>query len=115
MEKVSVEPKKREKELEVFHQENESLKGQLNEAASEISTGQAKKEEMTSRLSQLEVDLEESRGNEVKLKEKLEAVEEANEALETKMKKLRVHTEQWRKAADAATTVLAEGIEMNGG
>ncbi|CAL5390875.1 unnamed protein product [Camellia sinensis] len=105
----------KEKELEVFCQENESLKGQLNEAASEISTGQAKEQEMTLRLSQLELDLEDSRANEVKLKEKLEAVEGAKEALETEMKKLRVHTEQWRKAADAAATVLAGGMEMNGG
>ncbi|KAI8011980.1 Interactor of constitutive active ROPs 4 [Camellia lanceoleosa] len=70
---------------------------------------------MTSRLSQLELDLEESRANEVKLKEKLEAVEGAEEALETEMKKLSVHVKQWRKAADAAATVLAKGMEMKGG
>ncbi|KAL7241933.1 hypothetical protein ACSBR1_014498 [Camellia fascicularis] len=69
-----------------------NLKDQLNEAASEISTGQANEEDMTSRLSQLELDLEESRANEVKLKEKL----------------------KWRKAADVATTVLVGGMEMNG-
>ncbi|KAJ6423623.1 hypothetical protein OIU84_024572 [Salix udensis] len=45
---------------------------------------------------------------------KLEAAEGANEALETEMKKMKVQTEQWRKAADAAAAVLAGGVEMNG-
>ncbi|KAI8011979.1 Interactor of constitutive active ROPs 4 [Camellia lanceoleosa] len=68
---------------------------------------------MTSRLSQLELDLEESRANEVKLKEKLEAVEGAEEALETEMKKLSVHVSGGEAAIFAAT--LAKGMEMKGG
>jgi hypothetical protein len=44
----------------------------------------------------------------------MKAVEEAKEALEAEMKKLRVQTEQWRKAADAAAAVLAGDMEMNG-
>ncbi|KAL7186085.1 hypothetical protein ACSBR2_027943 [Camellia fascicularis] len=104
----------KEKELEVSGQETVSLKNQLNEAAFEMSTGQAKEEEMASKLSQMGQELEASRANEVELKEKLEAVEGAKEALESEMKKLRVQTEQWRKAADAAAAVLAGGVEMNG-
>ncbi|KAL7195924.1 hypothetical protein ACSBR1_036034 [Camellia fascicularis] len=69
---------------------------------------------MASKLSQIEQELEASRANEVELKEKLEAVEGANEALENEMKKLRVQTEQWRKAADAVAAALARGVEMNG-
>uniref|UniRef100_A0A5B7AQ31 Putative interactor of constitutive active ROPs 4-like n=1 Tax=Davidia involucrata TaxID=16924 RepID=A0A5B7AQ31_DAVIN len=104
----------KEKEVEVFCQENENLKSQLNEAALEISSARAKEEETTSRLSQLGQELEESKANAVELNEKLEAVEGAKEALEIEMKKLRVQTEQWRKAADAAAAVLAGGVEMNG-
>ncbi|KAA8524082.1 hypothetical protein F0562_010487 [Nyssa sinensis] len=104
----------KEKELEVFCQENENLKSQLNEAASEISSTQAKEEKLASRLSQLGQELEESKATAVQLNEKLEAVEGEKEALETEMKKLRVQTEQWRKAADAAAAVLAGGVEMNG-
>uniref|UniRef100_A0A5B7ATQ5 Putative interactor of constitutive active ROPs 4-like n=1 Tax=Davidia involucrata TaxID=16924 RepID=A0A5B7ATQ5_DAVIN len=104
----------KEKELEVFCQENENLKSQLNEAASEISSAQAKEEEVNLRLSQLGQELEEGKVTTVQLNEKLEAVEGAKEALETEMKKLRVQTEQWRKAADAAAAVLAGGVEMNG-
>ncbi|KAJ0103598.1 hypothetical protein Patl1_05039 [Pistacia atlantica] len=103
-----------EKELVVIGQENESLKQQVNEATLKISTAEAKKEEMTQNLSQLGEELKASKEEVVKLKEKLEAVEGAKEALETEMKKLRVQTEQWRKAADAAAAVLAGGVEMNG-
>ncbi|CAL5393169.1 unnamed protein product [Camellia sinensis] len=70
---------------------------------------------MTSSLSQLELELEESRANEVKLKKKLETMEGVKKALEIEMKKLRVHIEQWRKAADVASTMLAGGMEMNSG
>ncbi|KAA8526685.1 hypothetical protein F0562_008112 [Nyssa sinensis] len=104
----------KEKELEVFSQENENLKSQLNKAALEISSALAKEEETNLRLSQLGEELEETKANAVQLNEKLEAVEGAKEALETEMKKLRVQTEQWRKAADAAAAVLAGGVEMNG-
>ncbi|XP_059662805.1 interactor of constitutive active ROPs 4-like [Cornus florida] len=104
----------KEKELEVFCQENESLKRQLSEASLEMTSARAKEEEMTIRLTQLEQQLGESKATAVVLTEKLETVEGANEALEAEMKKMRVQTEQWRKAADAAATVLAGGVELNG-
>lgn len=102
------------KELEVFRQENKNLNGQLKEAASEISTGRAKEEEMSLKLSQLQQQLDASKSIEVSLKEKLEAVEVSKEALESEMKKLRVQTEQWRKAADAAAAVLSGDVDMSG-
>ncbi|CAK9148567.1 unnamed protein product [Ilex paraguariensis] len=104
----------KEKELEVFCQENERLKSQLNEAAIEISSAQAKEQEMTLRLDQLGQELETSKSCAVKLNEKLETAEAAKEALETEMKKLNIQTEQWRKAADAAAAVLAGDMDMNG-
>ncbi|GAV60880.1 hypothetical protein CFOL_v3_04408 [Cephalotus follicularis] len=104
----------KEKELEVFGQENESLRNQLNDATSNILSAQAKEEEKTLMLSQVGQELEVSKANAAQLKEKLEAVEGAKSELEAEMKKLRVQTEQWRKAADAAATVLAGGVEMNG-
>lgn len=104
----------KEKEVEVFGQENESLKNQLNEAALSISSARANSEEMTLKLSQLGEELEASKVNAAQLNEQLKAVEGAKEALEAEMKKIRVQTEQWRKAADAAAAVLAGGVEMNG-
>ncbi|KAK3198462.1 hypothetical protein Dsin_021877 [Dipteronia sinensis] len=105
----------KEKELEVTGQENEGLKKQLNEAAMNISTAERKKEEMTRNLSQLGEELKASIAEAVELQEKLKSVEGAKDELETEMKKLRIQTEQWRKAADAAAAVLAGGVEMNGG
>lgn len=104
----------KEKKLEALSQENESLKSRLSEAALEISTVQAKETEMGSRVSQVSQKLEASEGNVAQLKEKLAALEGAKEELENEMKKLRVQTEQWKKAADAAATVLAGAGEMNG-
>ncbi|KAF3439945.1 hypothetical protein FNV43_RR18223 [Rhamnella rubrinervis] len=110
--KVKLEEK--DKEVEVFGQENGSLKNQLNEAALSISSARAKEEEMTLKLSQLGEELEASKVNAAQLNEQLKAVEGAKDALEAEMKKIRVQTEQWRKAADAAAAVLASGVEMNG-
>lgn len=104
----------KEKEVEVFGQENASLKNQLNEATLNISSARAKEEEMTLNWNQLGEELEASKVNAAQLSEQLKAVEGAKEALEAEMKKIRVQTEQWRKAADAAAAVLAGGVEMNG-
>jgi predicted nucleic acid-binding Zn-ribbon protein len=104
----------KEKELDMFIQENENLRNQLIEAALKISSAQSKEEETALRLSQLGEELKTSDANAAQLSEKMKAVEEAKEALEAEMKKLRVQTEQWRKAADAAAAVLAGDMEMNG-
>ncbi|XP_039001660.1 interactor of constitutive active ROPs 4-like isoform X1 [Hibiscus syriacus] len=104
----------KEKGLSLFTKENENLKKQLNEATSNISNANAKEEEMSLKLGQVGKEMEASKKNLAQLKEKLQSVEEQKEALEAEMKKLRVQTEQWRKAADAAAAILSGGMEMNG-
>lgn len=104
----------KEKELVVFTQENKDLKKQLNEANLNISSAKAKEEEMALKLGQVGEELEASKTNTAQLKEELQSVEEQKGALEAEMKKLRVQTEQWRKAADAAAAILSGGVEMNG-
>uniref|UniRef100_A0A1J3GZ07 Interactor of constitutive active ROPs 1 n=1 Tax=Noccaea caerulescens TaxID=107243 RepID=A0A1J3GZ07_NOCCA len=103
-----------EKEHESLGKENESLKNQLSDSASEMSNVKANEDEMVSKVSRIGEELEESRAKTALLKEKLESMEEAKDALEAEMKKLRVQTEQWRKAADAAAAVLSGEFEMNG-
>ncbi|KAL5803268.1 hypothetical protein ACOSQ4_031573 [Xanthoceras sorbifolium] len=100
----------KEKQLEVMDQDNDGLRKKLNEAALNISTAQSTREEMTQNLSQLGEELKTSIADAVQLQEKLKSMEGAKDALETEMKKLRVQTEQWRKAADAAAAVLAGGV-----
>ena len=104
----------KEKELEFSTQENEKLRNELTEAALKISSALTKEDETALSLSQLGEEMKTSKANAAQLNEKLKTVEEAKEALEAEMKKLRVQTEQWRKAADAAAAVLAGGVEMNG-
>ncbi|XP_019158757.1 PREDICTED: interactor of constitutive active ROPs 4-like [Ipomoea nil] len=95
----------KEKELEKFSQENKSLNLQAK----------AKEEETALKLNQVIQELEATKSNEARINEKLDATEKAKEELEAEMKKLRVQTEQWRKAADAAAAVLAGGADMNEG
>ncbi|KAF2286184.1 hypothetical protein GH714_011478 [Hevea brasiliensis] len=104
---------KKENELEAFGKENENLKNLLNEATSNISSAKAKEDKMSTRLSQLGEELEKSQASAAHLKDKLESAEGAKEALEAEIRKMRVQTEQWRKAADAAAAVLAGAVEMN--
>ncbi|CAH2037229.1 unnamed protein product [Thlaspi arvense] len=103
-----------EKEHESLGKENESLKNQLSDSASEMSNVKANEDKMASKVCRIGEELEESRAKTAHLKEKLESMEEAKDALEAEMKKLRVQTEQWRKAADAAAAVLSGEFEMNG-
>ncbi|KAL2943441.1 Interactor of constitutive active ROPs 4 [Bienertia sinuspersici] len=107
----------KEKELRGVIEENEILKKQVEEANSEKDLSCRRGKEMASKVSQLEQDLEVSRVKEGQLKEKLVEAEAAKELLEIEMKKMKVQTEQWRKAADAAASVLAAGgggVEVKG-
>lgn len=104
----------KEKELRAVCQENERLKSQVEDKSSEISAVQSKEEEIMLKLNNVIKELEESKSNVFEVKKKLEASESMKEALENEMKKLRVQTEQWRKAADAAAAVLSGDVEMSG-
>ncbi|XP_057725234.1 interactor of constitutive active ROPs 4-like [Arachis stenosperma] len=102
------------KQLETVNSENENLKNQLNETDSKVSAAATKEEEMKLQLNKLGEELEAGKSNADKLNEKLTTTEAEKEVLESEMKKLRVQTEQWRKAADAAAAVLAGGMDING-
>lgn len=93
--------------LDEKEKENAKIKNQLHEKISQV-------EEMSLRLKRADQEVEKSKESAGNMKEKLEAAERAKEELENEMKKLRVQTEQWRKAADAAATVLAGEVEING-
>ncbi|KAL8510640.1 hypothetical protein ACS0TY_017455 [Phlomoides rotata] len=103
----------REKELEVYHQENAKMKTELHEKSIKISSVECEVHELASRLSKINQELEKSRMDESQMREKVEETEKAKEVLENEMKRLRVQTEQWRKAAEAAASVLAGEVEIN--
>lgn len=97
----------KDKEMDVFRQE-------LNVKSLEISSAQSQIEELTLKLNKADQELENTKNSAFQTNEKLIAAEKAKEELESEMKRLRVQTEQWRKAADAAAAVLAGGVEING-
>ncbi|CAM8896729.1 unnamed protein product [Rhodiola kirilowii] len=107
--------KRKDDDIKVLAEENELIKKQLAEAKADISSAEAKGNEMASKLTLLVEELQASKTQATVLNEKLQSVEQAKAGLESEMKQLRVQTEQWRKAADAAAAVLAGDADMNGG
>ncbi|KAL8189212.1 hypothetical protein R6Q57_028778 [Mikania cordata] len=99
----------KEVKLEALGQENDDLKRQLTEANAQMSFSMVKEQKLNKELTRIEEEFKKSKNDGIQLEEKLKEVEGAKEVLETEMKKLRVQTEQWRKAADAAASVLAGG------
>ncbi|KAJ4981970.1 hypothetical protein NE237_032807 [Protea cynaroides] len=103
----------KEKELELSQEENKKLKKQVKDAAAKAALALTEEEETVLKLAKIGEELGESKTKVWMLNEKLEAVEESKMVLEIEIKKLRVQTEQWKKAADAAAEILS-GEEMNG-
>ncbi|KAK6132506.1 hypothetical protein DH2020_033715 [Rehmannia glutinosa] len=103
----------RDKEIEILRQENENIRSQLHEKSMKISSAKSEIEDLNSRMKKADQELEMSKTSSVRVTEKLEATEKAKEELENEMKRLRVQTEQWRKAAVAAANILAGEVEMN--
>lgn len=104
----------REKQLEALRSENENLMRQLDNKLLKISAAESSIEELTLNLKNANEELEKSKANAAQVNENLLATEKAKEELEAEMRRLRVQTEQWRKAADAAASVLAAEVETNG-
>ncbi|KAG1346755.1 interactor of constitutive active ROPs 4 [Cocos nucifera] len=109
----------KEKELENLSAENESFKKKAAEVSENMmAAARAKEEELGVKLGSVQEELKESRTKAERLQEKLEAADGARAVLEAEMKRLRVQTEQWRKAAEAAAAVMAAGegpgVEMMG-
>uniref|UniRef100_A0A7N0TLV1 Uncharacterized protein n=1 Tax=Kalanchoe fedtschenkoi TaxID=63787 RepID=A0A7N0TLV1_KALFE len=106
---------RKDKEIKGFSEENEKVSKQLAEAKTDISLAETKGTELATKLTILGEELQESKAHATILTEKLYSVEQAKAALESEMTQLRVQTEQWRKAADAAAAVLAGDVGMKGG
>lgn len=97
----------KEIQLESVLVENRVLKKEAEESQGRFSAATAKAEETLTKLAGAEEELRLSKMTAERLREKLDSVETAKATLEAEMKRLRVQTEQWRKAAEAAAAVLA--------
>ncbi|XP_039120366.1 interactor of constitutive active ROPs 4-like [Dioscorea cayenensis subsp. rotundata] len=107
-----------EKIVENLSMENENLKLQITEVAADVKAAHVKEEELGVKLSSMGEELKEIISKAEKLKEQLETTEKGKSALEAEMRRLKIQTEQWRKAAETAAAVLANDdgmmVEVNG-
>ncbi|KAM0946116.1 hypothetical protein DsansV1_C09g0091451 [Dioscorea sansibarensis] len=107
-----------EKIVENLSVENENLKMQITEVAADVKAAQVKEEELGLKLGSMGEELKEIRSKAEKLKEQLETTEKGKSALEVEMRRLKIQTQQWRKAAETAAAVLANDdgmmVEVNG-
>jgi len=98
-------------EIAALTAENAELKKQAGEAAEAAKKAE---EDAAAKASQAEHDLKEGTAREARMGEQLRASEAAREALDGEMRRLRVQTEQWRKAAEAAAAVLGGDNHLTG-
>ncbi|CAO2194736.1 unnamed protein product [Urochloa humidicola] len=98
-------------EIAALAAENAELKKQAGEAA---EAAKKVEEEAAAKAFQAELDLKEGAAREARMGEQLRASEAAREALDGELRRLRVQTEQWRKAAEAAAAVLGGDNHLTG-
>uniref|UniRef100_A0A0D9V5U5 Interactor of constitutive active ROPs 1 n=1 Tax=Leersia perrieri TaxID=77586 RepID=A0A0D9V5U5_9ORYZ len=98
-------------EVAILTADNAELKKQIAEAAEAAKKAE---EAAAAKASLVEQDLKERAGREARMGEQLTASEAAREALEGEMRRLRVQTEQWRKAAEAAAAVIGGDAHLIG-
>lgn len=88
----------------------------ISEALTKVEAANLREKEATEKLKVANLEMENSSQRANRSLEQLESAQAANLAMEAEMKRLRIQTEQWKKAADAAATVLAAAHhgELNG-
>ncbi|KAM0875813.1 hypothetical protein ACQ4PT_036542 [Festuca glaucescens] len=101
----------REMEVAVLAADNAELKRLAGEAA---AAGRRAEEDAAAKAFLVEQELRENAAREARMGEQLRASDAAREALEAEMRRLRVQTEQWRKAAEAAAAVIGGDAHLVG-
>ncbi|XP_074568681.1 interactor of constitutive active ROPs 4-like [Curcuma longa] len=111
----------KDKKVEILLEENMIFKRKSEEEAIKLSAAaRAKEEELEAKIVSVEAELKESEARAGTLAARLAATEGEKETVEAEMRRMRVQMEQWRKAAEAATALLAAGdgggfmVEMGG-
>ncbi|XP_047053255.1 interactor of constitutive active ROPs 1-like [Lolium rigidum] len=101
----------REMEVAVLAADNAELKKLAADAAAAARTAE---EDAAARAFLVEQELRENAAREARMGEQLRAADAAREALDAEMRRLRVQTEQWRKAAEAAAAVIGGDAHLVG-
>ncbi|KAL3536309.1 hypothetical protein ACH5RR_004770 [Cinchona calisaya] len=110
----------KETELQSVTEENEMLKLEIknrglersklnDEALALVAAARATEQEALSKLSYLSEEADKSSRKAARVTEQLDAAQTANSEMEAELRRLKVQADQWRKAAEAAATMLSTG------
>ncbi|KAI5425970.1 hypothetical protein KIW84_031697 [Lathyrus oleraceus] len=106
----------RETELKNITEENSMLKMEIkeleknkvtDEAVASVETARAAEQEALTKLSYVMEEADKSNRRVARVTEQLDASQAANSELEAELRRLKVQSDQWRKAAEAAASILS--------
>lgn len=105
----------RETELKNVTEENSILKMEIKELelnkitdeAIEVEAARAAEKEALTKLSYVMEEVDKSNRRVARVTEQLDAAQAANSELEAELRRLKVQSDQWRKAAEAAASILS--------
>ncbi|KAK8934048.1 Interactor of constitutive active ROPs 4 [Platanthera zijinensis] len=101
MEMAEMRAKLAEKEKEL-----ETVKEEAEQATASSSAERNRNNEIETKLAQTEEKLRQSREMLEQMKQRVESQEVEKDAMEAEMKRLSIQTDQWRKASEAAASIL---------
>ncbi|KAK9279465.1 hypothetical protein L1049_013144 [Liquidambar formosana] len=109
----------KETEFQNISEENEMLKlevkrreadgGKMNEVVAELEVARAAEREALMKLGGVTEEADKSSRRAAQVAEQLEAAQAATAEMEAELRRLKVQSDQWRKAAEAAATMLSAG------
>ncbi|CAN6812202.1 unnamed protein product, partial [Brassica oleracea] len=105
MENLKADLMDKETELQIVSDENETLKSDINKRERDV-------QDVLVKLGIAMEEADKSSKRAVRVAEQLDATQASNSEMEIELRKLKVQSNQWRKAAEAATAMLS--AENNG-
>ncbi|CAN0874851.1 Interactor of constitutive active ROPs 3 [Linum grandiflorum] len=108
----------KETELQNIAEENRSLKIEIckiNQVNGDLEAARASEREAVMKLGMMSEEAEKSRKKVGRVREQLDAAEAVNSEMEAELRRLKVQSDQWRKAAEAAAAMLSGGNNNGGG
>ncbi|KAK4419167.1 Interactor of constitutive active ROPs 2, chloroplastic [Sesamum alatum] len=103
----------KEARLQIIAEENEKLKSERSKANQEAlalaDAARAAEREALMKLDSLTDEADKSCKKAARVTEQLDAAQVANSEMEAELRRLKVQSDQWRKAAEAAAAILSTG------
>ncbi|XP_021734182.1 interactor of constitutive active ROPs 3-like [Chenopodium quinoa] len=110
----------KETELQSISEENEILKLEISkhemdksvendQVAAEVDASRAAEQDAVTKLGYMMEEVDKSNRKAARVVEQLEAAQATNSEMEAELRRLKVQSDQWRKAAEAAASMLSPG------